>query len=92
MGAERLRVFLGLCADQGITQQRWAIDVGIKNEHLSRLAHGARLPSMEQAWHLERITRGFVKMQHWMQPGATPPPRGVRQVDHVMNAMTDGRI
>ncbi len=52
--------------ENGIRQNHFCKKVGIVDASLCRLIKGITLPSLPTAYHIEKETRGFVKMTDWL--------------------------
>ena len=56
-------------ADTGMTQSRFAVDVGVDQATISKLCRGRMIPSLELAVRISAKTGGQVIPQVWVREG-----------------------
>lgn len=69
---EKLQQFL---ATSGIRQSALASKLGINRGYMSQLASGRKLPSLQLAAEIEKVTDGAVPVGCWI------PPSGIQPLD-----------
>jgi len=68
-GAERLRVWR--TKRRKITTREVGVMLDVATNMISMLEHGARLPNLQRAVLIEKITSGFVRAEHWLEPASS---------------------
>ncbi|WP_097082584.1 helix-turn-helix transcriptional regulator [Rhodobacter sp. JA431] len=62
----------------GLPQSAFAEAIGVSRGHMSALISGARLPSLELAVRIERLTGGAVPASSWVPLANADPTPGFR--------------
>jgi transcriptional regulator with XRE-family HTH domain len=65
----------------GKTQTHWAREIGVSKSYLSDLLNGKRVPALDLAARIERLTDGAVMAASWSAESSAPQTAPENQED-----------